>query len=159
MFQGVSQCVPAMNLLYFGLFHPFHCSPLVLYHPLLFFNTFQYKPLYSLCSQMLWFTILMLYHSSFLSLVPWNISTSTNMFYIWGYRWSCLFLSICLLFGSIFHIWEKTCSLCSSWAWLTSLNRCPTIAPIYFPTTCHYSLWLIRAPFYIYIFSWSIHQL
>jgi hypothetical protein len=33
MFKGVSQCVPAMSLLYFGPFNPFHCSPLAFYLP------------------------------------------------------------------------------------------------------------------------------
>jgi hypothetical protein len=31
MFKGISQCIPAMNILYFGPFIPFHFSPLPLY--------------------------------------------------------------------------------------------------------------------------------
>jgi hypothetical protein len=46
-------------------------------------------------------------------LFPSSIENSidTNMFYIWVCIWSYLFLCICLSFGSIFHVWEKTCSL------------------------------------------------
>jgi hypothetical protein len=33
MFKGVSQCIPAMRILYFGPFNPFHYSPLPLYLP------------------------------------------------------------------------------------------------------------------------------
>jgi hypothetical protein len=33
------------------------------------------------------------------------------MFFISICIW-CLFLCICLSFGSIFHIWEETCGLC-----------------------------------------------
>jgi hypothetical protein len=29
MFKGVSQCSPAVGMFYFGLFNPFHCSPLL----------------------------------------------------------------------------------------------------------------------------------
>jgi hypothetical protein len=33
MFKGVSQCMPAVGVLYFGPFNPFHYSPLPLYLP------------------------------------------------------------------------------------------------------------------------------
>jgi hypothetical protein len=85
-------------------------------HPYLS-TTFKTHP-YSLYLHILCFTIfLMLCHSLFLSLfprVPWSSFTITNMFYIWICIWSCLFLCMYLSFGSILHIWEKTCSLCVS---------------------------------------------
>jgi hypothetical protein len=97
--------------------------------------------------------LLMLCRSLFLSLlprVPWSISTITNVFYIWVCAWSCLFLCMCLSHGSIFHEWEKTCGLCLSEPGLLHLIWCPPIASIYFPTTCHYSLWLSKTLLCVY---------
>jgi hypothetical protein len=71
MFKGVSQCIPAMSTLYFGSFSPFHYSSLHLFLPLPLFNSFQYTSLYPPPSQMLCFTILLVFcHSLFLSLFP-----------------------------------------------------------------------------------------
>jgi hypothetical protein len=42
---------------------------------------------------------------------------------------------------SIFHIWEKTCSLCVSEPGLLRLISCPPIASTYLQTTYHFSLW------------------
>jgi hypothetical protein len=55
--------------------------------------------------------LLLLYHSLFLFLfpqVPQSSSTITNTFYIWVCIWSCLFLYICLSFGSIEEFFWKT---------------------------------------------------
>jgi hypothetical protein len=41
---------------------------------------------------------------------------------IWVCIWSCLFLCM-FIFGSIFHIWEKTCSFCISEPGLLHLTR------------------------------------
>jgi hypothetical protein len=49
--------------------------------------------------------------------------------------WSCLFLYIYLSFGSIFHIWEKTCVLCLYESSLLHLTWYPPIASIYLQTT------------------------
>jgi hypothetical protein len=38
MFEGVSQCIPVVDILYFGPFNPFHYTPLPLYLPLLIFQ-------------------------------------------------------------------------------------------------------------------------
>jgi hypothetical protein len=71
IYDGVSQCIPTVGILYFGLLNPFHYSPLSLYLLLPIFNSFQYTTLYPLPSQMLCLTILlMLYYSLFLSLFP-----------------------------------------------------------------------------------------
>jgi hypothetical protein len=40
------------------------------------------------------------------------------------------------IFGSIFHIWEKTCGLCVSEPGLLHLTWCPPIPSIYLQTTC-----------------------
>jgi hypothetical protein len=64
------------------------------------------------------------------------------------------------VFGSIFHVWEKTCSLCVSEPGLLHLTWYLPVASIYLQTTCHFSLWLSKTPLCIYItISWSIHQL
>jgi hypothetical protein len=39
------------------------------------------------------------------------------------------------IFGSAFHIWEKTCGLCVSESGLLHLTGCPPIASIYLQTT------------------------
>jgi hypothetical protein len=63
-------------------------------------------------------------------------------------------------FGSIFHIWEKTCHFCVSDPGLLHLTWCPPIASIYLQTKCHYSLWMSNTPLCIFAtFSWFIHQL
>jgi hypothetical protein len=50
------------------------------------------------------------------------------------------------IFGSIFHIWEKTCIFCVSDPVQLHLVWCPPIASVYFQTPCHYSLWLSNTP-------------
>jgi hypothetical protein len=52
MFKGVYQCIPAVSIFYFGLFNPFHYSPLPLYLPPPFVSSFQYTSLYLLLAQM-----------------------------------------------------------------------------------------------------------
>jgi hypothetical protein len=46
MFKGVSQYILTVSILYFGLFNPFHYSPLPLPSHPPFFNSFQYILLY-----------------------------------------------------------------------------------------------------------------
>jgi hypothetical protein len=71
MFEGVSQCVPAVGILYFGPFNPFHYSPLPLYLPPPIFQQLSRHMLISSAFMMLSFMILlMFYHSPFLSLLP-----------------------------------------------------------------------------------------
>jgi hypothetical protein len=48
---------------------------------------------------------------------------------------------VCLSFGSIVHIGEKTCGLCVSEPGLLHLTLCPPIVSISLQTTCNYSLW------------------
>jgi hypothetical protein len=60
-------------------------------------------------------------------------------------------------FGSIFHVWKKTCRFCvSNHGWL-HLTWCPPIAPIYLQTTFHCSLWLSNSPLCIY-HNFMIHS-
>jgi hypothetical protein len=64
------------------------------------------------------------------------------------------------IFGSIFHIWERTCSFSVSDPGLLHLTWCPPVASIYLQTTCHYSVWLSNTPLCICTtISWSIYQL
>jgi hypothetical protein len=55
------------------------------------------------------------------------------------------------VFGSIFHIWKKTCGFCVSDLGLLHLIWCLLFASIYLQTTCHYSLWLTNTPLCIYV--------
>jgi hypothetical protein len=73
----------------------------------------------STCTDVMYLDIFESFHSLFLSLHPWvpySNFTTTDMFYIQMCILSCLFLCICLSFGSVFHIWEKTYSLCLSYS-------------------------------------------
>jgi hypothetical protein len=72
MFKGVSQCMPTVGVLYFGLFNPFHNSPPPLYPPRPHFSTaFNTHPCILYLHKMSCFMILLtLYHSLFLPLLP-----------------------------------------------------------------------------------------
>jgi hypothetical protein len=130
-----------------------------------FFNNFQYITLYPLLSQMFCFTILLM------SVILFSFSSFPKFHRVVPLLQKCsmlrdcklsfLFLCQYLSFGSIFHVWEKTCSLCLSEPGLHHLAWCPPIAFIYFQTICcHYSLWLNKAPLCICTtFSWYICQL
>jgi hypothetical protein len=50
------------------------------------------------------------------------------------------------IFGSVFHVWEKTCGLCVSQPGLLHLTWYPQIVSIHLQTPCHYSLWLSKTP-------------
>jgi hypothetical protein len=44
---------------------------------------------------------------------------------------------VCIfIFGSIFHVWEKTCCFCICEPGLVHLTWCPPIVSIYLQTTC-----------------------
>jgi hypothetical protein len=67
MFKGVSQFMPSVGVLYFGLFNPFECSPLPLYLPPHFSTAFSTHA-YILYLHISWYAVLMmLYHSLLLS--------------------------------------------------------------------------------------------
>jgi hypothetical protein len=66
----------------------------------------------------------------------WTCSTSE---FVYDHTY---FLYILFIFGSIFHVSEKTCSFRLSEPGLLHLTWCPPIASIYHQTTCYYSLWL-----------------
>jgi hypothetical protein len=70
MFKGVSQCMLTVSTFLWSIQPlPLLSYPFTSHSP--FFNSFHYTSLYSLLSQMLCFTILlMLYNSHFLSLFP-----------------------------------------------------------------------------------------
>jgi hypothetical protein len=120
------------------------------------FNTHPYI-LYLHRCYVLWYFWCSIIHFSF----PWgpeSSSTITNIFHISICIWSCSFFWMCSPFGSVFHVWEKTCGLCLSDLGLLHLTWCPPIAFNYPQTTCHYSLWLSKTPLCINTkFSWSIH--
>jgi hypothetical protein len=139
--------MPTVGVLYFGLLNPFHYSPLLPTHFSTTFSTYPY---------ILYLPILTVYHSPFPEFQ--SSSTVTNMFYIWVYIYH-LFLCM-FIFGSIFHVWEKTLSFCF-WFWLTSPNmlsfNCIHLPSNYmslYPVAEQYSNVCIYT-----VISWSIHQL
>jgi hypothetical protein len=102
VFKGVSQCTPAVGVLYFGPFNPFHCSPLPLYLPP---SIFQQLSVHILVSST--FTDVMFYDItdvlSFFSfpsfpqfhrVVPLLQTCSTSEFV---YNHVCFYVYICLL--------------------------------------------------------------
>jgi hypothetical protein len=122
-----------------------HCSLLFsypfTYHPL-FFNSFQYTSLYlssifiSYVMWCYWYSIILFsfpFFPKFHTVVPLLQTCSTSEFV---YDHACFVYMF--FFGSIFHLWEKTCSLCVSVPGLLHLTWCPPIASIYIQTTCHY---------------------
>jgi hypothetical protein len=139
MFQGFSQCVLTVSLLYFGPFNPFYCSPLPFYLPPLIFQLLSIHILIAST-----FTDVMFYNIVDAPWPPQSSFTITNVFYIWVSIWSCLFLFIWLSFGSIFHLWEKKCCLCLSEPGLLHLTWYPPTASTYFPTICHYSFGWVK---------------
>jgi hypothetical protein len=112
VFKGASQCVPAVGLLYFGLFNPSHCSSLVsLTTHLPLFNSFQYVLCLYGCYVLwcYWSAIIHLSFPSFPMLHRVFPVLQTHSTYKVVYDRVC-FVYI-FIFGSVFHIWEKTCSL------------------------------------------------
>jgi hypothetical protein len=69
-FKGVSQCISAESILYFGPFNPFHYSSLPLYFPPHFSTAFNTCP-YIFYLHRSFTILLMFYPSLFLSLLPW----------------------------------------------------------------------------------------
>jgi hypothetical protein len=146
------------------LVQPLSCCPLPLPTHSPFLSSFQYTSSYALPSQMLY---IMIYWCSTILLSFPFFPSSIEQFHCYEH---VLHLSLCrimlvfvhmFIFGSIFHIWEKTYGLCLSEPGLLHLMWCPPFASIYLQTTwCHSFLWLDTTALYIRItFSWSIHQL
>jgi hypothetical protein len=154
MFKGVSRCI-----LFFGSFNSSY------YSALLPFPIFQQLTIHNLISStstgVIFYNIVDALTFFFAFTPSMSSHNITNMFYIWVCIWSCWGLCMCLSFGSVFYVWEKTCSLCLSETGLLHLTVCPLIVSIYLQTTyCHYSLWLCKIPLCIYTtFFWFIHQL
>jgi hypothetical protein len=124
MFQGVSQCVPTVRLLYFGLINPFHCSPLAFYLPPPFFNSFQYiYILYLHRRYLLWycwcFIILLSFPSfpKFHRVVPLLQICSTYEF-VYDHVCFCVYVYLWIYLPCMReNMWPL-----SFWSWLTSLN-------------------------------------
>jgi hypothetical protein len=136
MFKGMSQCMPTVGISSFGPLNSIHDSPLPLFLP---------SPIFQQLSMHV-----------FISLMLCNITDALSFSFPEFYRVvhnykHVLHMSLCMImlvfmymfiFGSIFHVWEKTCSLCVSEAGLFHITWCPPIASTYLQTICHYSLWL-----------------
>jgi hypothetical protein len=70
MFKGMSQCMPTVGILCFGLFNPFHYSPLPLYFPPPIFQQLSEHTLISFTFpscvlQYYWCSIILFFLSSF----------------------------------------------------------------------------------------------
>jgi hypothetical protein len=153
MFKGVSQCMPTMDVLYFGLFSHFDCSPLPLYFPppifqllsmhiLIAFTFTSYVILYY------WYSIIFFSFPSF-PWVPQSFHCYKHVLNLSLYM--IMFVFVCMIiFGSIFHIEDKTCRFCISDPGLPHLAWFSPIASIYLQITYHYSLCLSNTQLCIY---------
>jgi hypothetical protein len=134
MLKGFSPCIPAVSTLYFVQFNPFHYSPLPLpfCSPTLF-NSFKY--IYYILYQHRCYLFLYCWFSFSFPFPPPQSSIEQFHYYKQVLHVNLymimLVLCICLSFGSIFHIWEKTCVLCLSEPGLLHLTWSPLIASIY----------------------------
>jgi hypothetical protein len=163
MFKGVSQCFPTVSLLYFGPFNPSHCSPLDFY---LLLPIFQYLSRHILISST--FRDVMFYITDALSFSFYFPPSLSSIEYFYYYKhvlhMNLYMIMFVLVYVFIFWIYlpcmRENMWPCLSESGLLLLTWCPPVVSIYFPTTCHYSLWLSNTPLRIYtMFSWSIHQL
>jgi hypothetical protein len=135
MFKGVSQCVPAISLLYFGPFSPFHCSPWPFSLPPLIFQQLSVHILISsTCTDVMFYDItdaLSLLFLSLLPQVPLSSSTVTNMFYIWVSICSCWLLHTLFLkyITSQFFLSLYLCDTTQrkSWGLSASLTFSPSV--------------------------------
>jgi hypothetical protein len=127
---GFSVCPHCESTLLY-VFNPFPCSLLPFYPPTHphYFNSFQYISLH-LCLHrcyvlwLCWCSVVLfsfLSFSKFHRVVPLLQTCST----LWVSVGSCLFLCVCLSFGSVFHVWEKIHGFCLSQPGLLYLTLCP----------------------------------
>jgi hypothetical protein len=160
MVKGVSQCIPAVNVLYFGPFNPMHYSSLPLpsnpSHYSTTFNTYHYILYRHRCNvfQYCWLSLSIFFPSS-------------PKFHYYKH---VLHMSLCMIMFAFVHMFIFSIYLphkrenmrpLSFWTWLTSLDIMYSNC-VHLPSTpwCHSSLWLNKTPLYIHTtFSWSIHQL
>jgi hypothetical protein len=67
---------------------------------------------------------------------------------------------VCVIYGSNFHMWEKTCNLCLSDPGLLHLAWCSPFPPIHLQMTeFHSSLWMNSIRWYICVTSSFLYQL
>jgi hypothetical protein len=123
MFQEVSQCMPTVVVLYFGLFGPFEYSPLPLYLPPSVFQQFSVHILISstftpYVMRYYWCSIILFAFPSF-SEFHRVFHCYKHVLHLSLYMFMLVFLYM-FIFRSIFHIWEKTLWLLCFWSWLTS---------------------------------------
>jgi hypothetical protein len=113
MSKGISQCISAVNMLYFGWFNPFSLNPSLPFPIIRQLSV--HVIMSSICTDVKYFSTVD-YQSLFLTLLPWVSWCSSNIaiFCLLTCIRSCLFLYICLSFGPIFCLWQKTCSFCLS---------------------------------------------
>jgi hypothetical protein len=101
-----------------------------------FFNSFQYTSLYALPSHLMrfywWSIILFSFHPS-PSSIDW-FHCYKHVLYLCLYMIMLVFVHM-FICGSVFHIWEKTCSFCVSNTGLLHLTWCPPTASVYLQTT------------------------
>jgi hypothetical protein len=130
VFKGSSQCVPAMSILYFGPFNPFHCSPSSLpSHPhySAAFSTHPYV-LYLHKCDVLWYY--------WCSIILFSFPYYKHVLHLnmWSHLFLCIHLSL-----DLSSTYERKRGLFLSW--LTSLNMMSSNC-IHFPSN-HMSFFLM----------------
>jgi hypothetical protein len=147
IFKGVSWCIPTVHILYFGQFNSFHYSPLP------FSPTSYYSTAFSTYCCILYLHPCNAFWYCLLSIILFSFPSSPEFHRIVSLLQTCstynFVYHVCfvyLSFGSIFHIWEKTCNLFLSESGLLHLMWFPSI---YRQTTWFYSsFWLNKTPLY-----------
>jgi hypothetical protein len=128
MFKGISQCIGAMKMLYFGQLKSLYYLPLSLpsatYYPAVF-STFCYVPYLCRC-EVFWYCWLLV---SFLTPSPWvpyvfpllpTFSTCTCVF---DHFWFCVYIYFWIYLPNM----RENMKLLSFLTFLLHLTRCPTI--------------------------------
>jgi hypothetical protein len=124
-FNGVSQCVPSVGVLYFGLFNPFKYSPLPLYLPPSVFQQFSIHILISFtftsCGMWCYLCSIILFSfpsfPEFHRVVPLLQMCSTSEF-VYDQLGFCVYVYLWIYLPCM----RENMHLLCLWSWLTSLS-------------------------------------
>jgi hypothetical protein len=162
MFKGVSVHISSVDILYFGLFSPFHCSPLPLYLWTTFFNSFKYTPyiLYHHGCYILWYYWCSIILYSFLSfpefhgiVLLWQICSTYE--FVYDNNSFCVYVYLL----DLSSMYERKYVAFVFLYWLTSLNMMSSNCIHLLSNHMSYSFWLNKMAVYIYHIFLCIHQL
>jgi hypothetical protein len=110
MFKGVSQCMPSVGVLYFGLFNPFEYSPLPLYLPSPVFQKFSVHILItstftSYGTWYYWSSIILFSFPSFLQfhrVVP-LLQTCSTFEFVYTHAYFCVYIYLWIYLSSSYE--------------------------------------------------------